>query len=167
MSDSTRILFIDPSSGSKQSLPGYLELRAGKVVGAGVLDIPHSIALNRRLHRLVTALRTDFEKVDLLVTEVIPPFFINQGYTRAVTHLQRAVGATLGGVDCEAHIEVPAQTWHKFEPAGYMKSDTKDAIMLAVACYRTVAQLRGQPEESELLASLYALLNDTHIQGRA
>lgn len=139
----TSMLAIDPSSSSRGSQPGFAFFRGGVLQEAGVFEIAPGMALNRKLHRLVTDLRGSFPEVDILVLEYISPFFSNRGFNKANMSLQRACGAVQGAVQSEICIEVPPMTWHKYKPDNYVKNDMGDAIMLGLTTLITADKLLG------------------------
>lgn len=139
----TTLLAIDPSSSSRGSQPGYAFFRGGVMQEAGVFEIPPGMALNRKLHRLVTDLRSSFTEVDVLVLEYISPFFANRGFNKSNMSLQRACGAVQGAVESEICIEVPPMTWHQYKPEGYEKSDMGDAILQGETVLITAEKLLG------------------------
>ena len=161
-----KLLVVDPSSSSRGSQPGYALFEAGVLKDMGVLEIPPSMALNRKLHRLVTSLRADFPQVDILVLELISPFFGRKGkdgafqmggFNKPNVSLQRACGATMGGVEAEVCLEVAPVTWHKYMPEGYTKNDAGDALLMGLTVYRIADRLSGvDPEPRSAL--LYAAL---------
>lgn len=160
-----RLLVVDPSSSSRGSQPGYALFEAGVFKDMGVIEIPPGMALNRKLHRLVTALRKDFPKVDVLAIELISPFFARKkgsgfeqgGFNKPNVSLQRACGATLGAVECELALEVSPQSWHVHAPEGYVKNDAGDALLMALTILYTADTLLGvdpEPRKRELLGLL-------------
>jgi hypothetical protein len=156
-----RLLVVDPSSSSRGSQPGYALFEAGVLKDMGVIEIPPSMALNRKLHRLVTALRKDFPQVDVLAIELISPFFARgkgfTGFNKPNVSLQRACGATLGAVECELALEVSPQSWHMHAPEGYVKNDAGDALLMALTILYTADTLLGvdpEPRKKELLGVL-------------
>lgn len=153
-----RMLVVDPSSSSRSSQPGYALFEGGVLKDMGVLEISPGMALNRKLHRLVSSLRADFPKVDVLVIELISPFFGKRGFNKPNVSLQRACGATMGGVEAEVCLEVAPVSWHKYMPDGYTKNDAGDALLMGLTVLRIADQLNGvNPEPRSTL--LYEALN--------
>lgn len=155
------ILAIDPSSGSRDSQPGYAIFREGKLVDSGFIAVQPNWEPARRLRYLGKVLREEFETPDVLVTENIGVFTGATGgsaigMTKALMSLQRAVGVVLASFDAPS-IEVAPITWRTQIPALYKKTDEADAVMLAVTTIRAAQRLRGLPElefDANLLAKL-------------
>ena len=150
------LLVVDPSSSSSESQPGWATFSAQKLTGAGVLDIVPGMRLNRKLHRIVTDLRS-FPPCDMLVLELIAPFYANRGFNKSNVSLQRACGAIMGAVETEHCIEVPSVTWYKYIPEGYQKTDMNDALMLGLAVYETWGRLVKQ-DVTELRMHIHSLV---------
>jgi hypothetical protein len=128
------ILAIDPSSGSRESMPGYCIFKNGQFVDSGIIRIKLG-QLNNRLFQLRQALMDDFKDIqpDILVTENIPPVMLGQGkfVNRSMLSLQKSVGVVISCFDCPL-IEVAPISWRKYIPENYVKSDEVDAIMMAI-----------------------------------
>jgi hypothetical protein len=143
------ILSIDPSSGSKNSQPGYAIYRAGQLVDSGFIAVKAGEALHKRLFYLGNCLREQFEKPDVVVTENIPPFFPKEGESRffnmSIVSLQRAVGVVQAAFDVPV-IEVAPITWRKNIPDNYRKTDEADAIMLGLTVIKSACGIAGRPE---------------------
>jgi len=160
-----RLLVVDPSSSSRGSQPGYALFEAGVFKDMGVLEIAPGMALNRKLHRMVTTLRAEFPKVDVLAIELISPFFARKkdkdkgfsGFNKPNVSLQRACGATLGAVECELALEVSPQSWHVHAPKDYVKNDAGDALMMGLTIMWIADTLSGvdpEPRKTHLLGIL-------------
>ena len=160
-----RILVVDPSSSSRGSQPGYALFEQGNCVDMGVIEINPGLALNRKLHRLVTALRADFPKSDILAIEMISPFFARKkhgsysmgGFNKPNVSLQRACGAVMGAVETEVMLEVSPQSWHRHAPEGYIKNDAGDALMMGLTIMWIADKLSGvdpEPRKALLLGML-------------
>jgi len=152
-----RMLVVDPSASSRGSQPGYALFEAGKCVDMGVIEISPGMALNRNLHRLVTALRADFPKADILALELISPFFGKRGFNKPNMSLQRACGAVMGGVEAEVCLEVSPMSWHKHAPEGYVKNDAGDALMMGLTILwiaDKLSKVDPEPRKRELLGML-------------
>lgn len=134
-----RLLSIDPSSGSRQSMPGYAIWESGKLKDSGVLQIEYSDYVNVRLQRIADSLRNEFEVPDILVIENIPPKI---GFGRGPLNLHRAVGAIMSAVRCGPIIEVAPISWRKYIPEGYRKTDENDAIMFGYCVIATAYKLK-------------------------
>lgn len=134
-----KLLSIDPSSGSKQSLPGYAVWEAGKLKDSGVIEIEPSEYINIKLQRIADSLRDEFEIPDALVLENIPP---RVGFSRGSINLHRSVGAIMSAVRCQAIIEVAPISWRKYIPENYKKTDENDAIMFGYTVIATAIKLK-------------------------
>ena len=139
-----RILAIDPSSGSKESMPGYAIFHAGQLIDSGLIEVKIGRELNARLFSIGECLRTQFEAPDVLAVEHIPPFMRGSGFSKSIVSLQRAIGVIIGSID-RPLVEVPPITWHKLTPVGYVKSDEKDAVMIGYAAIWTACMMSGLP----------------------
>jgi hypothetical protein len=135
-----RLLAIDPSSGSAQSLPGYAIYEKGELIDSGVIDVPTTQAINCKLYQISRCLREEFQAPDVLVIESIAPYFSSAkgGFrNRSVMNLHRGVGAIMAGVNCERLIEVAPASWRQKIPEDYEKTDENDAIMMG---YTVIAE---------------------------
>ena len=157
---SGRVLAIDPSSGSKESQPGYALFEGGKFVDSGVIRIQHRQSLQHRLFSLREALQKDFasEKPDVLVVENIAPFIASPGRgtfgaSKSVLSLHKAVGVTISCFDCPL-VEVAPISWRKYIPENYLKSDECDAIMMALCVLKIASGFTEFPITPELMHKL-------------
>lgn len=124
------ILSIDPSSGSRNSLPGYAIYKAGELVDSGVIQVPVGDNLHTRLFHLRKSMMEDFEKPDILVTENVPPVMQSKGFfNKSVLSLQKAIGVVISCFDVPL-IEVAPISWRQNIPATYQKTDENDAILM-------------------------------------
>ena len=121
------LVALDPSSASRQSLPGFSVWKAGVLVDSGLIDVHHALALNSKLFGIANTLRTEFEEPDLVVTELISSYM--GGFSKSIMNLQRSVGVIMSIWD-RPLVEVSPVTWHKRTPEGYQKGDEADAIMI-------------------------------------
>jgi len=153
--DRGTMLAIDPSSGSQSSLPGYALFKAGKLVDAGVVNLPKgTTALSNRLFQLRNALFQEFEQPDLLAVELISPVMPSGGrFQKNTGSLIKAVGAILSVWDVPV-VEPSPTTWHTMTPASYIKGDMHDACMIGWSCYITLARVRGEPEPTVILPEI-------------
>lgn len=145
------LLSIDPSSGSKQSQPGYAIYRAGQLIDSGFLSIGSGDDISKRLYRLSNCLRTEFERPDVLITENVPPFMAagtggsSSFATSGVIHLHQSIGVTLSIWDCPK-VRVAPRAWRShIESLGgvYKKSDESDAILMGYAAIAAASKLAG------------------------
>lgn len=127
------MIAIDPASVRS----GYAVTEAGKIIEQGVITVPATLDVGKRLQYIVNTLQEDRE-YDVLAIELI------RG-KMAHAFLKFAVGAIMGGVKVQHHIEVPIIAWKAVAGKGYVKEDSEDAAMIA----RTVVLLAK--EESEKL----------------
>ena len=97
------ILAIDPSSGSRDSMPGYAVFRAGLLIDSGLIQVQQGRELNRKLFSIGETLRNQFEVPDILVVEHIPPFMRGSGFSKSIVILQRAIGMIIGSIDRPLH----------------------------------------------------------------
>lgn len=155
------VLAIDPSSGSRDSMPGYAVFFKGQLLDSGLIEVARGRELNRKLFIIGETLRTQFEVPDILVVEHIPPFMRGSGFSKSIVSLQRAIGMIIGSID-RPLVEVPPITWHKLAPKDYTKTDEKDAVMIGYAAIWTACLLAKQ-EPPELPGKAYEVVqnNDT------
>lgn len=139
------LLAIDPSSGSRNSQPGYSLYQAGVLIDAGIIKLKVGSELHSRLFHLADSIRNDFSTPDILVTEAISSVMNpKQGFmSKQMVPLQRAVGVVQSCFDCPV-LEVAPATWRKYITNNYVKSDTNDAILLGYTALMEAAQLRGE-----------------------
>lgn len=135
-----RILAIDPSSGSKGSMPGYAYFEGGAYIESGIFDIPLG-DIQRRLWSFATALKENFPEIDVLIIEQLPPFMQSGGSSfrsRSVVNLHMSVGAAFAVLGYAVTIGVAPASWHadarklNFE---YEKTDENDALILAYSVF--------------------------------
>jgi hypothetical protein len=122
------MLAIDPSSGSRESQPGFALFNKGILVDAGTIEVTAGDDIHRRLFELRRSLMEDFTVPDVLITELIPPF-MNTGFNRSILNLHYSVGVVLSVFYCPT-IRIPPTVWRKHIDDAYIKSDRNDAIML-------------------------------------
>lgn len=150
------LLSIDPSSGSRNSQPGYSLWNQGRLVDSGIINVPLKSDLNRRLFYLADCLRSSFSAPTVLATENIPPFMSGKGFHKSILSLQRAVGVIMSIWDVPL-IEVAPASWRSKIPELYNKNDEADAIMIGwvtIQEARTALRLPKQPIEGALLQKL-------------
>jgi len=138
------VLAIDPSSGSRNSMPGYAVFQEGVLIDSGFIEVARDREFNRKLFLISKTLREEFPTPDVLVVEFIPPFMKGSGFSKSIVSLQRAIGAIIGSID-RPLVEVPPITWHKHVPKDYQKTDEKDAIMLGYTAVLTACRLSERP----------------------
>lgn len=156
-----RVLAVDPSSGSRNSLPGYATYHQGKLTDAGFIKFNTNRDKSERLVDLARFLRTEFEAPDVLVIEHISPVFgyqkngkFRQSINKSFVILHQAVGCILGAVGCPKVIEVTPRTWRQYLPKEkeYDKNDDNDAIMIGYAAMFKAAEIMGrEPPELKLV----------------
>ena len=155
------VLAVDPSSGSKESMPGYAIFKAGIFVDSGVIRIQHRQTLQQRLFDLRESLQNDFKDLapDVLVVENIPPFIASKGggaafgATKSILSLHKAVGVTVSCFSCPL-IEVSPISWRKYIPENYRKTDENDSIMMALTVLKIASGFTEFPITPVLLAKL-------------
>lgn len=141
-------LAIDPSSGSAGSLPGFALFKAGRLVDAGVIEIPRTGHIGNRLFKLREALLTEFKRPDILIVELIAPVMPAKNGNflhRSAAALIKSVGAILSTWDVPI-IEVSPVTWHSVTPSDYVKGDCMDAQMIGYAAQVVLSRVLGEQE---------------------
>ena len=137
------VLSIDPSSGSKGSMPGYAIFKAGELIESGTIQLPVGKPLCVRLQTLCQTLQEEFEVPDVLITEAI--YFSRNN--KAGVSLQRSIGVVLAAFPVNGRvIEVSPNTWRKLRPETYEKTDENDAIMMGYTALLEVDETTEIPE---------------------
>jgi hypothetical protein len=151
------LLSIDPSSGSRDSQPGYAVFKAGELQDSGHIAVNPAWEPARRLRYLGQALQSEFACPDVLVCENIGLIHVGGGFmNKSVISLQRSIGVVMGSFDAPI-VEIAPITWRKNIPANYKKTDEADAIMLALTAIWGAMALRSipvPPLSERLLAKL-------------
>jgi Holliday junction resolvasome RuvABC endonuclease subunit len=151
------LLAVDPSSGSKESMPGYSIFKAGQFVDSGVIRLQHRQSLAGRLYDLRESLQGDFKDLnpDVLIIENIPPFIASKnGFpNKSILSLHKAVGVTVSCFNCPI-VEVAPISWRKYIPDGYLKTDESDSIMMALTVLKIASGFTEFPITEELLVKL-------------
>lgn len=123
-----RILSVDPSCGSRSSMPGWAYYtEGGKLEGSGILKLDYEKELNYRLHTLLVDLQEWAGDVDVLVYEDIAPRRYGGGGAHGHASLLKSVGVVMSALPVVAAIGVKPTQWKKLASAGYVKSDEADA----------------------------------------
>lgn len=127
-------LAIDPSTGSKSSVPGYALFEKGQLVESGEIITDIHANRSKRLYEISRTIREEFPKPDVLAVEYIPPVSYkgsaNRMNSTSLMALQKAIGAILVAHPVDHLVEVPAITWGKYKPEDYVKTDEYDALSI-------------------------------------
>ena len=127
------VLSIDPSTGMASDI-GYAYYQQGRLLKAGVVEVPKSRLVGDRLVFLFDLFsnKDDFPVPDLILMEQMPPV-----RSPHITVIQRAIGVITVAFRGVYVLEVPVQSWKarvkKWEKDfrfTYQKSDVNDAIVL-------------------------------------
>jgi hypothetical protein len=135
-----RVLSIDPSSGSKSSMPGFAFFNSAQLISCGILEIDYRKPLWYKLGVLGSILRNNFPQVDALLVEQIAPFMSSAGTdfkNKAVVNLHKSIGALFASITPQVCIEVPIPSWKawirkKGIEDSYEKTDANDALVLGL-----------------------------------
>ena len=141
---SGEVLCVDPSSGSKSSMPGYAVYRKGELVESGTIEVPLGDKIYDRLVYLVACIKREFNTTpDVLVIEDIP---IGKGRLRmaALRSLNMSVGAIIGALEVDKVVALHPRFWKKHARVNYSKSDEQDAIMMGEVCFKVISQLEDK-----------------------
>jgi len=131
------VLAIDPSSGSKRSLPGFAIFKGEELVESGTIPLEVDQPIDVRLRQLKFILEDEFGEMDVLVVEKI------RG--RSHTYLRWACGVTIACCDAPLVFEMPTITWKKFvDRDTYEKSDEQDAIKIGEALIKLAGGLEDE-----------------------
>lgn len=125
-----KMISIDPSSGSRESLPGWAVFEGGKLKKSGVIEIDPNLMgpqyLPHRLQAIGKYCRNYLTDCDLLAIEKITE--PNSGtIMSAYMPLLKSVGAFESNILFKYHIGIPPWDWKTHVPTGYIKSDMNDA----------------------------------------
>ena len=124
------VLAVDPSIGSKSSMPGFAIYSNGELLTSGTLRIDATMSQSARLKEVYRQLRNLSKeyKVDACVYEKVP--VSAHGGRSQVAHasLLMAVGVTLAAVDARVFVGIPPTSWKKYAREDYTKTDEADAV---------------------------------------
>lgn len=123
------MVVIDPSSGSKGSMPGFAIFSHGLLKRSGTLHIEHKLVVTTRLEQL-------YDRAQELLPEP-PDVFAIESIHKGMAHqfLLWAVGASFAAVRAPIKLQVPIAFWKAYAKtqADYEKGDESDAIMMGQA----------------------------------
>lgn len=127
-----KILAIDPSTGSRSSMPGFAWFENGKLIESGEINVDFTDERHEKLYEIARTIREDFSEPDLIIIEYIPPVRYGRGGMNniSIMALQKSIGAILSARKIKYMLEVPAITWRNYKKPDYYKSDVKDAETL-------------------------------------
>lgn len=127
------VLAIDPSIGSKSSMPGYAWFEKGELVESGIFELPRTLGKHKRLYELGRIIREEFEVPDVLAVERIVSNVFRGGAnmnSQGLASLHKAVGVVMGALPVEHMVEVATSAWRPYAPEGMEKSDERDSIAM-------------------------------------
>lgn len=133
-----RLLAIDPSTGSKSSMPGFAVFEKGILKESGTIEVDYTGNRAERLFEINRTLREEFETPDVVVCEDVKnrTFFNKKGgfrmSTSSMASLQRSIGAIIAAHPVKCLIEIPNNSWQAHTFPGYIKSDENDAISIGL-----------------------------------
>ena len=138
---SGRVVAIDPASG-KGSNPGYCVLERGEIMEYGILSVPRAKTVNLRLTAIHEAVRDELPTADILVIEDIPTFFLKK-FPSSCKPLLFSCGVIMAAQPWPFVMPIPPIVWHSLlkkllhpvPKTAYNKTDSNDALMLAVTAY--------------------------------
>jgi hypothetical protein len=125
------MLAVDPSSGSKDSRPGYALFESGKLVESGTVSIDYRQKIDKRLQDLQDKLEDSHFHPDILIIERIRGM-------RSHIYLHWAVGVIVATIRSDLVVEMPTSMWRKYVTNDYIKSDAMDAVSMGVAAIQIV-----------------------------
>jgi hypothetical protein len=117
------MLAIDPSSGSRNSMPGYAYFEAGELLDSGTIPVDYKKPVFKRLEDISNFLVYKYRQPDILVIEKI------RGFNSHI-YLHWAVGAIIAAVSADEVVEIPTATWRKYRGPNYDKTDENDAVLM-------------------------------------
>jgi hypothetical protein len=140
-----RVLSIDPSVGSGNSMPGWALYGASELKSSGTWILNPRWPLEVRLRELANhvADMVVSHHVDVLVYEDIPCQLYGFGNAKANSSLHRAVGAILSA-NVNKHVGISPSSWKKMVGPDYIKSDENDAIEIGRIVIGEARRICGQ-----------------------
>lgn len=138
------LLAVDPSSGSRESQPGFALFSNGVLVEAGTIRVTPGDNIHKRLYELRRSLMEDFSPPNMLITENLPPF-MSGGFNKSVLNLHYSVGVIMSVFLCPCARVHPRGWRAHIDESRYIKSDVNDAIMLGYTAIHDTCSLLGIP----------------------
>lgn len=135
-----RLLAIDPSTGSRSSMPGYAVFDKGKLIESGTIEVDIKGNRAERLHEINRTLREDFATPDVVAVESAG-YFVSKMNPASIISLQRAIGAIVAAHPVKCLIEIPSNVWQKHTFPGYVKGDEHDAICIGLCAINTAKEM--------------------------
>lgn len=142
------MLCVDPSSGSRQSLPGWAIYEAGRLTDYGVVEVPShwlnkGTGIPHRLRYIAEAFRGAWpgKEWDLLAIEDVKLDNEKGTLVNAIESLMLAKGAITAAIPWKEYIGVHAMAWRSIRPHDYVKSDTSDAILIGELLIRLAGEV--------------------------
>lgn len=137
---------IDPSCGSNNSMPAYAIYKESRLVRSGTIQLNLNKDTEYRLKDLSKQLSNIIPMdVDVAVIEnipVMPGKFSHKG----LSSLFKSVGTIIGAFSVIENpnlifINIMPISWRKYAPAGYVKSDVGDAILIGNAAIQLAKKI--------------------------
>lgn len=125
------LLAIDPSTGSKSSMPGFAVFQKGELIESGIIKVDLKGNRAQKLYQINHTLRTDFGAPDVVAVESAG-YFISKMNPASIISLQRAIGAVIAAWPVKCLVEVPSNVWQRYVPANYVKGDEMDAVAIGM-----------------------------------
>jgi hypothetical protein len=137
---SGRVLAVDPSSGSKDSMPGIALYENGSITDSRILLLNYKQSVQQRLNKLFYLI-DEIGHIDVMIIERI------RG-AQAHAYLHWAVGTTIAACRADHVLEIPTTTWKKYARTieDYSKSDVNDALMMLMATLRIAQDAINTPK---------------------
>jgi hypothetical protein len=146
------MLCVDPSTGSRSSLPGFAWYEAGILVESGEITVDPEANRSKRLYEISRTIKEEFETPEILVVEYIPPVTYRTGNRMngiSLMALQKAIGAIIATHPFEHLLEIPAAAWRAHKPDNYVKTDEMDSICLGLCAINTARKVKADVEKEE------------------
>jgi len=125
------LLAIDPSTGSKSSMPGFAVFEKGILIESGIIQVDLKGNRAQKLYQINHTLRTDFGAPDVVAVESAG-YFISKMNPASIISLQRAIGAVIAAWPVKCLVEVPSNVWQRYQFKGYIKGDEADSICIGL-----------------------------------
>lgn len=149
------VLSIDPSIGSKSSMPGFALYKESSLWLSGIIQLNPADEDWTRLQQLSDWVRHTYKtyQPDVLVYEDIPAQHHGPG-GQAGSHskLIKAVGAILSVRGPQHFVGIMPTSWKKMVRSSYVKSDEADAIEMGwvvISESRRIAEIEARKKSKE------------------
>lgn len=140
------VVCIDPSVGSRSSMPGFAVYYKGELHESGTFQLNPDDPIHVRLNRLNYMVRLLYKAAepDILVYEDVPAQRYGGGNANAHASLLKAVGAILSVSGPRDVVGLVPTSWKKMARPEYVKSDENDAIELGYVAISEARRIHAE-----------------------